>query len=91
MNNNNCNGWANWETWNVLIWLDNDENLYKIKQSFIRRNEHKQNFESIVKSFLIDMFPNGTPDMKSVEEMKTVNYQEISETWQEEFEFEQNQ
>jgi len=91
MNNKEYNGWTNWETWNVLIWLDNDEDLYHMKQSFIRRNEHKQNFESIVKSFLIVMFPNGTPDMKSAVEMEAVNYQEIAETWKEEFEFEQNQ
>ena len=81
------NGWTNWETWNVLIWLDNDENLYKIKQSFVRRNEHKQNFEILVKSFLIDMFPSGTQDM-TAEEMSAVNYQEIAEAWQEEYEFE---
>ena len=63
-NTQEYNGWTNWETWNVLLWLDNEENLYKIKQSFIRTNEHKQNFESIVK------------------------YEEIAETWQEEYEFE---
>ena len=87
-NTQEYNGWTNWETWNVLLWLDNEENLYKIKQSFIRTNEHKQNFESLVKSFLIDMFPNGTQDMDSAEEMNAVNYEEIAETWQEEYEFE---
>ena len=85
------NGWTNWNTWNVLLWLDNEYNLYKIKESFVRRNEHKQNFESLVKSFLLDMFPNGTPDMESAEEMEHVNYKEITETWQEDYEYEQNQ
>ena len=83
MNNNNYNGWTNWETWNVLIWLDNSENLYNAKESFIKQTQHKQNFEILVKSFLTDIFPNGTPDMKSADEMKTVNYEEIAETWQE--------
>ena len=88
MDTKEYNGWSNWETWNVLVWLNNEENLYNIKQSFIRTNEHKQDFDNMVKSFLTDIFPNGTQDMDSAEEMKEVNYQEIAETWKEEYKFE---
>ena len=27
MSDNTCNGWANYETWLVYCWLDNDEQL----------------------------------------------------------------
>ena len=30
MNKEKYNGWTNWETWNVTLWLGNDEDLYNL-------------------------------------------------------------
>jgi hypothetical protein len=32
MKSPNYNGWANYETWNVALWLQNDESLYNLCQ-----------------------------------------------------------
>ena len=29
------NGWQNYETWNVALWLQNDESLYNISQKVV--------------------------------------------------------
>ena len=28
------NGWANYETWNVALWLGNDESMYNLARGF---------------------------------------------------------
>jgi len=30
------NGWKDWGTWNVALWINNDENLYNMAQENIR-------------------------------------------------------
>ena len=31
----NYNGWKNWATWNVALWLANDEAFYKLSRHFV--------------------------------------------------------
>jgi hypothetical protein len=33
------NGWANYETWNVSLWLQNDEGLYDLAKNFTDYND----------------------------------------------------
>ena len=36
------NGWKNWETWNVALWLGNDESLYKMARRFVNYKDLAQ-------------------------------------------------
>ena len=49
------NGWANYETWNVALWLQNDEGLY----SFAR--EARGDYDSLAAE-LRDIGARETPD-----------------------------
>lgn len=33
--NTTFNGWKNWATWNVALWLGNDEYLYRFSRRFV--------------------------------------------------------
>ena len=49
------NGWTNYETWNVALWLGNDEGLYQMAQEWA---EH--GYKSL--SHMLMEFSPTTPD-----------------------------
>ncbi len=36
------NGWANYETWNVALWMDNDETSYEFARSSKNFSEYRK-------------------------------------------------
>jgi len=48
------NGWKNWATWNVALWLGNDEALYKMARRFV-------NYKDLAQE-LVDCGAPATPD-----------------------------
>ena len=44
------NGWANYDTWNVMLWLDNDEALYKESCRYfetVRREQKRPTYKGL--------------------------------------------
>ena len=79
MSDNTYNGWTNWETWQVLLWADNEESLYREVCKFVKWAEPLAGFDQKCNEFFRGMFPNGTPDMDGPQDMNKVNWQEIAE------------
>ena len=51
------NGWTNWETWNVAVWIDNDEMLNRI-MTFSAKGDYEL-FKSCARYFGITQTPDG--------------------------------
>lgn len=58
------NGWKNYETWNVALWLGNDEGLYNQARDFVRcmKKHGCRIFGGEAESFVREVLPQGTPD-----------------------------
>ena len=42
-------GWANYHTWNVALWIKNDENLYKAAVKYVRKADTPTYVEFLIK------------------------------------------
>ena len=82
------NGWTNWETWNVAMWIGNDEMLNRIMT--LSAKGDWEMFKALAMQFGI----TKTPDGVEFEDLK-VNQDEISkahaEDQQEQDEYEEEE
>lgn len=57
------NGWSNRATWNVSLWLNNDEGTYRELVRMRRRADDQEELAENIKSFCEEIWPEGkTPD-----------------------------
>lgn len=58
------NGHKNWNHWNVSLWINNDEGLYRLAQDCIRQNQSRTHSSrsAAVRAFLAQVGADKTPD-----------------------------
>ena len=76
------NGWTNRATWNVALWVGNDELIYnkmmmKCKDIALEGSEWT---DEMALDFSKEIFGNMTPDKDSLDD---ANWQEIADAWNE--------
>ena len=83
-NDNNYNGWKNYETWNVNLWIQNDEGLYGFVRDGLESileacaNDWENVSLTDLKELVRDAFGNKTPDGVSLMD-SAINWFEISD------------
>lgn len=82
MNDDGYSGWANWETWQVMLWLNNEEGLYDAYTSFARATSYRVT-ENGAENFVKELMPEGTPDFDDASEYDAVDWDEIAAAFNE--------
>ena len=79
------NGWKNYETWNVTLWIDNDEGLYGFVRDGLANllESNGNDWESVslteIKELIRDAFgSNKTPDGVSLFD-SAIDWSEVSD------------
>lgn len=73
MSSEQYNGWHNWATWNVALWILNDEGIYERFVDLCRRNIN-------IGDIVDELFPSGeTPDGAKVEDASIAELQRLKD------------
>lgn len=94
-------GWANYETWCVNLWLSNDQGLYNATQEIVREaiaGDSVPDWQQASAAQAIQEFVESFPEVEAVTEqasfvsdllrasLSEVDWYEIAGTWMEELE-----
>ena len=84
MQMNDYNGWTNYETWNVNLWIQNDEGFYNAMVEELRDilDRHESDWENVslaeVRGLIRDVIGSKTPDGVRTNDPE-INWVEISD------------
>ena len=83
-NDNDYNGWKNYETWNVNLWIQNDEGFYHrmVEELTDILDRHENDWENVslaeVRGMVRDVIGYQTPDGVRTDD-PAIDWNEISD------------
>jgi hypothetical protein len=78
------NGWKNYETWAVKLWLDNDESLYHTAMNLVEdEHEDASDLADSIQSFIDEIAPEVTGLFSDLlnSALSEVDWVEIAESY----------
>jgi hypothetical protein len=87
MSDKSYNGWTNYETWNVALWIDNEPGTYEESRDMARHARSERDLATALQSWVEDMAPDLGASMFSDllnAALSEVDWDEIAEHFYEE-------
>lgn len=53
------NGHASWNQWNVSLWINNDESLYRMAQEYVRAHGYEKGARKLARELAGKVTPDG--------------------------------
>ena len=81
------NGWSNYETWNVALWIDNEQCSYSERCGMAKRADSANDLANDLKAWVEEMTPDLGASMFADllgAALSEVDWYEIAENWYEE-------
>lgn len=82
-NPNEYNGWTNYPTWNVALWLGNDEALYNVARDMARKASTIEELAGLLHELIAENTPTTTGPYADILgwSLQLVNWYEIARHW----------
>lgn len=81
------NGWTNYETWAVALWIDNEQGTYHQRREIVREHTEAYKCSYALKEWITEMAPDLGATLWSdllTASLGEVNWHELAKTWMEE-------